>query len=252
MARISSGAFATRFYSMVNDLADRVDELSIVQSERHRADNVLPAHLLGANITGQVDTFPICVRRSKDYATQRMYYTKKIHGHCVKIQLVVNNKSQPMWFSGPHLGSCADNSLWRGYCPSFLYKPESRGERLLGDKAYIGERKIVASFKRPAYGDVTDGQYLYNLTHARIRIRVEHAIAYIKRFKILNEYRGRITEDSHLLLQNVVKVIIHLTAMQAGKYQLRSVNRIVENAFPPNRRARGENQTPGDQADESD
>ena len=70
----------------------------------------------------------------------------KYKRHCVKVQVVIDNRGTPMWFSGPHIGSSADNALWRDYNPWLTH--EFDNELLLADKAYINAFKCLTSVKR--------------------------------------------------------------------------------------------------------
>ncbi len=59
------------------------------------------------------------------------------------------------------------------------------GVLLLGDAGYVGAEGVVHALKRPRGGELSDDQHLYNRTVQWWRATVEHAIGYIKRFKII-------------------------------------------------------------------
>jgi hypothetical protein len=82
-----------------------------------------------------------------------------------------------IWYSGPHLGAPHDMRLFKDYMPIMRY-----GERILGDKAYVGHHRLLAPHKmvRRALG-LTRRQMAYNTIHSWYRTTIEHCFAYVKR-----------------------------------------------------------------------
>ncbi|KAA1077671.1 hypothetical protein PGT21_015652 [Puccinia graminis f. sp. tritici] len=69
----------------------------------------------------------------------------------------------------------------------------SPGEYLLADSAFVTTPTIVAAFKRPPHGKLTDEQVSFNYYLARHRVLVEHCIGALKaRFQSLKGLRLRI------------------------------------------------------------
>lgn len=137
-----------------------------------------------------------------------------------------------------------DLRLFREFMP-----PLAPGERILGDKAYVGFARLVAPHKkRRGAAGLTPRQAAYNLVHGWYRSTIEHCFAYLKRsvtighnmyrhvamctdfcrylsfsvrYRILNStYRGRYTAQPEFL-DRALKIIIHLSAVYTSRHQQR-------------------------------
>ena len=73
---------------------------------------------------------------------------------------------------------------------------------LLADKGYIGIYDIhensLVPFKKPKGGKLTAEEKTYNKSLSKLRIKVEHVIRRIKRFKMFS-YRYRNKQRKHLM-----------------------------------------------------
>lgn len=72
----------------------------------------------------------------------------------------------------------------------------SEQSEMLADKGYQGIKKWIEKsflpFKKPRNGELTQTQRQYNRELAKIRIKIEHVFAKLKKFRILSErYRNR-------------------------------------------------------------
>jgi hypothetical protein len=88
-----------------------------------------------------------------------------------------------MWYSNPHIGTIHDIKMYELVTP-----PLRENESLLADKAYVAERyrgKLIGPIKKGKGGELTKKQESYNLIHRWYRSTIEHAIGYLKRYKIL-------------------------------------------------------------------
>jgi hypothetical protein len=96
----------------------------------------------------------------------------------LQVQGVCDHKGNIIWYSGPHVGVISDIALWRRYTP-----PLDDGERLLGDKAYVGQREeIIAPFKKKRGAARLEGRrWHFNNVHAWYRATIEHCFAFVKR-----------------------------------------------------------------------
>jgi hypothetical protein len=147
-----------------------------------------------------------------------------------------------IWYSGPHIGVTSDIKLFRDNCP--WLEP---GERLLGDKAYVGEPEylIPPLKKKKGAPKLTGRAHHFNNVHAWYRATIEHCFAFIKRYvavdgyeryyvcvsiiidsdvimfdiviyrryRILNGvYRGHVTSHPHHL-SDCLKIIMHTSYM---------------------------------------
>jgi hypothetical protein len=71
-------SIAKNFGTTVDYLAARLDgEIAAVQADRFSNDNLIPQHIFGPNVTGQLDVMPVFIRRptSGDADEQRLYYS---------------------------------------------------------------------------------------------------------------------------------------------------------------------------------
>lgn len=60
--------------------------------------------------------------------------------------------------------------------------PLAPGERLLGDKAYVGHHRLIAPFKRRrGAAGITRRQAAFNVVHGWYRATIEHSFAFVKR-----------------------------------------------------------------------
>lgn len=158
-------------------LASVIDELSEAWDRREDPENELP-HVFDSTVTGAIDTFPIVVNRPHRGNEQRFYYNGKYATHVVKVQGVCDHRGNIIWYSGPHLGVTADIKVFRENCP--WLEP---GERLLGDKAYVGEPEyLIPPLKKKKGAPKLAGRpYHFNNIHAWYRSTIEHCFAFIKR-----------------------------------------------------------------------
>jgi len=88
-------------------------------------------------------------------------------------------------------GKCHDFQLFKD--SKLRLKPETKAVK---DSGYQGAQKIhqntLLPFKKPKGGRLTKEQKRFNKALAQERITNEHAIGYLKRFRILSErYRNR-------------------------------------------------------------
>jgi hypothetical protein len=139
---------------------------------------------------------------------------------------MVDHSGCPIWFSGAHLGVTSDITLWDDTHP--ILEPN---ERILADKAYnrfgiihvidayisinilyvIANKDIAQQFKDPTTLEET----AHNVIHGYFRATVEHTIGYIKRFHIIGgRYRGRLSNGYSVYLDQIMKVIMNITAFQ--------------------------------------
>ena len=149
-----------------------------------------------------------------------------------------------MWYSGPHIGVTHDVRLFRENTP-----PLQRGEKLLGDKAYVGNPLLIAPHKM-ARGVLSQRKRAFNVVHSWYRVTIEHCFAFVKRsddahrcaqvriiqaltvfcdfcvfacrYRILSGvYRGKYFKRPEPM-QNALKIIMHLSVMHTKRSPLRT------------------------------
>ena len=94
----------------------------------------------------------------------------------MQVQAICDHSGAIMWYTGPHMGTRHDVRLFREHPP-----PLGPLERILGDKAYVGERRLYAPLKKKAGKILTAKGRGYNMMHSWYRSTIEHCFAYIKR-----------------------------------------------------------------------
>jgi hypothetical protein len=98
---------------------------------------------------------------------------------CTQVQVVGDNRGNPIHFAGPLLGVTHDIKLYRANRP-----PLAAGEQLLADKAYAARNEahqLLAPEKKLPGRELTAEQKSYNVVHSWYRVTIEHVIAFIKR-----------------------------------------------------------------------
>lgn len=186
-------------------LARVIEEMDDLWRARHLPSNHLP-HVFPPNVTCCIDTFPIEINRPGN-GQQKNYYNGKYAKHvmkvsyrsgaislcelssrrdidhyrvrcvCLQVQGVCDHRGNIIWYSGPHLGVTSDIRLFRENTP-----PLDAGEKVLGDKAYIGDARLIAPIKkRRGAATIPRRAQAFNIAHGWYRSTIEHCFAYIKR-----------------------------------------------------------------------
>ena len=123
-------------------------------------------------------------RPGKD-AVQKRHYSGKKKRHTLKNEYIVTRKGRIASISPSQPGSRHDLALRRAGP-----KPP-RGARMYGDSAYRGydkeHKEIDYPYKKPKGGKLTDEEKEYNAGLSRFRVRVEHKIGQVKRFRIVSD-----------------------------------------------------------------
>ncbi len=109
--------------------------------------------------------------------------------------------------SPSHPGSHHDIRIRRGG-PAL---PE--GARAYGDSAYQGHDKehkaIDYPYKKPRGGELNEEEREYNSGLSRFRVRVEHRIGQVKRFRIVSE-RFRNPRRTHSAKTSIIAGIVNM------------------------------------------
>ena len=131
------------------------------------------------------------------YQTQKKYYSGKQKSHTFKNQFIVLPLGEDIVdvvVGRP--GPVSDINLCRERLP--LFHPQ---QKLMGDKAYIGEAQIITPDKKPKNGELTEKQKEQNKNLSSKRIFVEHLIRIVKIFKVSQErFRLRANRYAEVLL----------------------------------------------------
>lgn len=135
--------------------------------------------------------------RPSAYQTQKKYYSGKQKSHTFKNQFIVLPLGQDIVdVVAGRPGPVSDISLCRERLQ--LFHPQ---QKLIGDKAYIGETQITTPDKKPKQRELTTEQQEQNKSLSSKRIFVEHLIRVVKIFKASQErFRLRKNRYAEVLL----------------------------------------------------
>jgi len=131
------------------------------------------------------------------WENQRPFYSGKHKEHGVKYEIGVRRDGIICWHHGPRAGAVHDLTVTR---ESGLFKQLALGEKLLADKAYIGEQACITPFRRTA--ELTPNQLDFNSLLNHYRVEVERTFARIKSFRALAT-AWRHPLDKHVIIFNL-------------------------------------------------
>ena len=126
------------------------------------------------------------IQRPKDVEAQKAYYSGKKKQHTIKNNVMINADSKVVFLTPSCEGRIHDKRIAdrAGYSPP-------RGSILYQDSGFQGftcpDVQIIQPKKKPKGRHLTDEEKAKNREIASIRIRVEHAIGGIKRYRIVKE-----------------------------------------------------------------
>jgi hypothetical protein len=126
------------------------------------------------------------IQRPKDHQAQKTYYSGKKKRHTVKNNVVVNEEGKialltPTCEGKKHDKKISDEAGFTLPAGSILYQDSGfQGFALEGVT-------IVQPNKKPRGGELTPEEKEHNRQISRIRIRVEHAIGGVKRYRIVKD-----------------------------------------------------------------
>ena len=126
------------------------------------------------------------IQRPKDPEAQKAYYSGKKKQHTVKNNLMINAESKVVLLTPSCEGRIHDKRI----AETIGYSPPS-GSILYQDSGFQGFRcpdvDIIQPKKKPKGQQLTAEEKAKNRNISSIRIRVEHAISGIKRYRIVKD-----------------------------------------------------------------
>jgi hypothetical protein len=147
------------------------------------------------------------IHRPGDEAVQKEHYSGKKKRHTLKTEYIVTKKGRIASVSPSQPGSRHDLAVRRSG-PKL-----PKGARAYGDSAYQGYDKehiaIDYPYKKPKGGELTEEEKEYNKGLSRFRVRVEHKIGQVKRFRIVsNPFRN--PRRTHSMKTSIIAGIVNL------------------------------------------
>ncbi len=126
------------------------------------------------------------IQRPSDKEKQKTYYSGKKKGHTVKNNLMINDQCHILFLTNTVEGKRSDKKL----ADESEYELPT-GSKLVQDCGFQGFQvdgvTIVKPKKKPHRGELTDIEKSSNAWIASLRIRAEHAIGSVKRYRIVKD-----------------------------------------------------------------
>lgn len=140
--------------------------------------------------------------RSKKDKTQKKHYSGKKKRHMRKNTVVTDRKKRILAISPTKHGKVHDK---KQLDKSTILKGIPEGTAIYADTGYLGiqhqHTNTFLPYKRPPKGQLTDDQKWWNREVSKVRIKVEHAIGGIKRFRAVSDiFRGKNGSDDRITL----------------------------------------------------
>jgi hypothetical protein len=149
------------------------------------------------------------IYRPGDDVTQQAHYSGKKKRHTLKTEYMITEKGRIVSGSPSHPGSHHDLAVRRDG-PNL---PDTA--RIYGDSAYQGYDKehsnIDYPYKKPKGGELNEEEKEYNGGLSRFRVRVEHKIGQIKRFRIVSD-RFRNPRRTHFTKTSIAGGIVNMVS----------------------------------------
>ena len=147
------------------------------------------------------------IERPKRY--QKRWYSGKKKRHSIKNEVITTQAGRIVCVSPSTPGTVHDITIRR------RGPPLPKGARGYGDSGYQGYQEDHPDFdmpyKKPKKGKLTKEEKEYNHALSRFRVRVEHAIGRIKKFRILAD-RYRYPRSRHSTKFAIIAGITNLSA----------------------------------------
>jgi len=192
-------------YPLAHAFAAIIDEIDRSRRLDRYNHGVPPFEYL---ITGLVDTFPVYVPQPHRWSLARLLYQPKYKATVFKYQLGITWNGEIILFTGPHLGTTSDKTIWEA---TWAEHPFYDWELWLGDLGYVGADGILHKFKRDGGRALTTREHWFNNVHEHERNRAEQIVSAVKAHRMFKKgvYRG-----SFQIMESLVKITGHSTAYE--------------------------------------
>jgi DDE superfamily endonuclease len=148
--------------------------------------------------------------RSSDNETQKKYYSGKKKQHTLKTQISSSSTGRIVDVSESYPGSTHDAKVADRECTAQKF-PEGTCQRydlgFQGINSKNPDHYIVLPIKKPRGKELSQLAKELNKMHSKRRVRAEHAISRVKKFKICGQtYRGRV-KNHNTVFRGVVAFV---------------------------------------------
>lgn len=140
---------------------------------------------------------------------QRFWYSGKKKRHSIKNEVIASQKGRIIAVSKSAPGTVHDITIRR------RGPPLPKGSRGYADSGYQGYQNdhpdLDIPYKKPSSGKLTKNEKEYNHALSRFRVRVEHVIGRMKKFRILAD-RFRYPRSRHSVKFSIIAGITNMIA----------------------------------------
>ena len=203
---LSKRARYEKVHPMAAAFAGIIDEVDRTRRLDRYNHGIPPFEYL---VTGLVDTFPVYVPQPHRWSMARLLFQPKYKATVLKYQLGISWNGEIILFTGPHLGTSADVTIWEA---TWADHPFFDWELWLGDLGYQGAEGILVKHKKDGGWPLTDRQIWFNNVHEHERNRAEQIVSAIKSQHRM--YQKGVYRGSFHLLDSLVMITAHATAYE--------------------------------------
>jgi hypothetical protein len=168
---------------------------------------------------GALDSTFIAIKQPEQKQDRNRYYhIKSSTSYAIKFQLAVDMNGFIWDVSNAVVGSTADITLFH---TSDIDNKVSVNKKLLADKGYAGDNRLITPYKKPRNRELSDDEKKYNNAISAHRAIVENAIHILKQWAILGTvYRGDINDLAQCTM--VIRSIAALYNLRYPRIRLRA------------------------------
>lgn len=192
-------------------------EPSRMKTVRKKINSLEELYRLYPDLKAIVDGTEQPIQRPKDPEKQKTYYSGKKKRHTIKKQIVANQEGLILDISPAVEGKRHDFKLFEDH--ETLSQVIPKEVEVLADSGYQGaeklapDRKISLPVKATKLHPLTEAEKDANRALSKVRVRIEHVIGCLKRFRILSDrFRHRL--DSYDEIFSAVAGLVNFMSMQ--------------------------------------
>ena len=140
----------------------------------------------------------------------KLFFQPKYKACVLKMQLGITLSGEIILWSGPHLGTTSDITIWE---LTWHLHPFHPWERWLADLGYVGANGLWVKFKEDQV--TTRAELLYNNVHEFVRNRVEQIVSVTKNHRM---FKKGIYQGTYEYIESCLVITGHTTAFELRQY----------------------------------
>lgn len=141
------------------------------------------------------------IQRPKNYKKQKEFYSGKKKRHTIKVQVVTRDGKFIDAVSKSFKGKTHDKKIYD--LTRLEIPPDIKG---VGDTGYLGSN-LTQPVKKKKGKKLSKAQKKYNKKVSKIRIKVEHVIGVMKRYRIVHDLFRNKLSSHNLYMKNVAGLV---------------------------------------------